>query len=278
MNGTGRKKSKCLILACAAFLLFSASFYIRADAAAPVYTVEFRAGNHGSFGGETKVSVSKSYKETLTAIPEPDLIDSGYWFTGYDKAVETTVTESVVYVAQYARLIHAVEYRIHYVNPDGAALATPRVAYANEGETIRAYAPAVSGYTPDAPEKSILAQAEGTTITFIYTPVGTVNPVNPGDADNADGNAGDGAANAADGGEDGNLQEIGDEEVPQGSQQLENGGLTEIADEEVPLANLKGSRQRMQKWGTIAAAVATAAAGGGFVLIRKRRKKQAGQD
>lgn len=271
------KKWTAFLCACVLVLVMTAFLQpFCVEAAAPVYTVEFRAGNHGSFSGASKTTESRIYKETLNAVPEPDQIDSGYWFTGYDTAVETTVTESRVYVAQYARLINAVEYRVNYVDSNGVVLATQRTAYANEGETIHAYAPAVEGYTPDAAEKNAVAQAGGTTITFVYTLTGgPAAGVQPGGA--GQNNAGGGAAAGADGAQDnagGNLQPVEDEPVPQGQQQLEDGDLSEIEDEPVPLANNILKNNGPAGWVYAATAGVVVLIGGvsAFLIIRKKKK------
>lgn len=272
MKITEVKKLSGVLCACMFICMFSGLFQLQA-AAAPIYTIEFRGGNHGSFGGETKVVVEKPYKETLTAIPEPDVTDSGYWFTGYQETVETAVTESKVYVAQYARLINAVEYRIQYVDADGVVLATQRTAYANAGETIHAYAAEIAGYTPDMAEKSATALEQGTVITFVYTPAGTVNP---GVTDNGAGGAVDnGNAGGAIPDNGGNLQAVQDEPVPQGTQQLEDGGLTEIEEESVPLANPVINNKAESLWRYAMAAVAAAAGGTVlFLIVRKRRRQR----
>lgn len=263
------KKWSVFLCACVLALVLAAFLQqVCVEAAAPVYTVEFRAGNHGSFSGASKTTESRTYKETLNAVPEPNQIDAGYWFTGYDTAVETTVTESRVYVAQYARLINAVEYRVNYVDSNGVALATQRTAYANEGETIHAYAAAVEGYTPDAAEKSVAAQAAGTTITFVYTLAG-------GPAAGAlPGGAGQDNAGGAAGNPGGNLQAVDDEPVPQGQQQLEEGDLSELEDEPVPLANNVLKNSRPAGWVYAAAAGVVVLIGGVsvFLIIRKKKK------
>lgn len=160
--------------------------------AAPVYKIEFRAGAHGTINGSTKASLSLEYGAGINAI-EPDSIDSGYWFTGFSPELADKVTENEVYVAQYAKLINAVEYRVNYVDNNGNSLATQKVAYANEGETIHAYAVAIDGYQADAADKSTEAGSDGAEITFVYT------VINGNAAGNNAGNVGAGqnAANVA---------------------------------------------------------------------------------
>lgn len=167
LKKTGNKMLLLLMMASA----LSASCPKTALAAGGRYQAEFRAGSHGSFGFASKVTVQADYQTALQYIPEPDKVDEGYWFTGYSPMVSERVTENAVYVAQYARLVNAVEYRISFIDGEGNAIATQKVAYANIGDDIVAYAPPIEGYQPDAMMKSRAAVSmESNEITFVYTP------------------------------------------------------------------------------------------------------------
>lgn len=303
---------KKTITICSAFVLafgtMSAS-QICVKAAAPTYKVEFRAGAHGSIGGQTKSVVTAGYEETLLAVPEPDSLDSGYWFTGYSPEVKTIVTENVVYVAQYAKLINGVEYRVNYVDTMGVSLATQKVAYANEGETINAYAVAIDGYQADATSKTVVAQQSGTEITFIYSIPASGNTadgnntaanvavnvgvVNAGNAAGVAGNIAGGVngvanvagvavdnidGNIANAAEDGQLEAIAEDNVPQGQQNLAadtDGDLTAIDEEEVPLdkSSLSG---KISTWTYVASISGFVIIGAlvAFIISRKRMAKK----
>ena len=96
--------------------------------------------------------------------------NTGYYFTDWNKAVETTVTGKATYVAQYAKIIEEASYRVRYLDTFGNELATQKVVAASKGGTVVEYARQIDGYIPDAEGKSTTIAAEGTEIDFVYTP------------------------------------------------------------------------------------------------------------
>lgn len=162
-----KNKIKVIAAACALAVSFIGTIPVQA---APTYSVEFRAGSHGSFDGNTKITEKAEYGEFIE-VPLNSSIqpDSGYWFTGWSPEVETRVTKKAVYVAQYARLIDAAEYRINYVDTTGVSLATQQIAQADKGVSFTVYAPAIEGYAPDATSKRVTITEEGAEVNFVYT-------------------------------------------------------------------------------------------------------------
>lgn len=156
-------------LAAAAAVMMTAALPLTAFAAERTYKVEFRPGTHGTVA-EAYAVQNVPYGEELT-LPATDDIepDEGYYFTGWNKDVETTVTGRAVYVAQYARMINRVSYTVSYVDSAGAELATKKVNYTEQGTVVTARAEEIEGYAPDAETKSITAAEDGAEITFVYT-------------------------------------------------------------------------------------------------------------
>lgn len=162
-----KNKIKAIAAACALAVSLIGTIPVQA---APTYSVEFRAGSKGTINGSAKVTEKVGYGDEVN-VPSNDVIHpkAGYWFTGWSPEVETTVTEKAVYVAQYARLIDAVEYRINYVDTTGVSLATQQIAQADKGVSFTVYAPAIEGYAPDATSKRVTITEEGTEVNFVYT-------------------------------------------------------------------------------------------------------------
>ena len=88
----------------------------------------------------------------------------GYYFTDWNKNVETTVTQKATYVAQYAKIIEEASYRVRYLDTYGNELATQKVVAASKGGTVVEYARPIDGYIPDAEGKTTTIAAEGTEI------------------------------------------------------------------------------------------------------------------
>lgn len=155
----------------AAGILAAASVWapVTAQAAGRTYVVEFRDGTHG----EVNDSLAKQEIEYngQVDIPTTEEVtpDTGYYFTGWNKDVEQTVTGKAVYVAQYARVINSVEYTIRYVDTAGAELQAKHVGTTEQGQLITAEAPQIDGYRVDAERKEARADGNGAEITFVYT-------------------------------------------------------------------------------------------------------------
>ena len=191
--------------------------------------------------------------------------DTGYYFTGWNKEVEQTVTGKAVYVAQYARILDGVEYTIRYVDTAGAELWAKRVGTTERGELITATAPEIEGYTVDAAQKEVRADGDGAQITFVYTTteaprevieehVQTVNVPGdtniitetvPGttadtgagtDTDAGTGTAGTGTDAGTGTGAAGQADTVPETGAPDEGTEPETPGV-EIEDEEVPLAD-----------------------------------------
>lgn len=178
------------------------------------YTVTFRAGNVGSFHtelaeGMPNVEVTENYikftvpkgstlndtyfKETegdaalsafissLTSSTEDkDYIDSGYrlkaisdWAPG---AGDNEVKRNTEYVLDYAKLVAPVKYTIYFVDSaSGEQIATPTIAYGDDGETIECTPLAVASYRTSEPTTTITLNAADDTknvVTFRYTYTG----------------------------------------------------------------------------------------------------------
>jgi hypothetical protein len=249
------------------------------SAATAVYKVEFRAGSHGTFSGTDKSVISAEYNNALSYIPEPDTVESGYWFTGYSPEIQNTVVENAVYVAQYAKLIDSVEYCVRYVDTTGASIATEKIAYANDGDTIAAYAKDISGYKADVAMKTITASSNGNLITFTYTvaPVTTGNQAGVAtdnnqviiyqNAANNAANAGNGANVAANNAVANGAQVAADETnvTPATNNQDNTNLLPEVAADSDVVLDQDAAGQSVKKagvpwWVYVAAGVAVAAA------------------
>ena len=136
------------------------------------YNIEFKAGAEGAIAGGTSYTQPVTYggkldAESVAAMVQPN---TGYYFTDWNKAVETTVTGKATYVAQYAKIIEEASYRVRYLDTFGNELATQKVVAASKGGTVVEYARQIDGYIPDAEGKSTTIAAEGTEIDFVYTP------------------------------------------------------------------------------------------------------------
>lgn len=137
------------------------------------YTIEFKAGAEGTFkDGTTSHPVTVPYEGTLypAEVAEQVQANPGYYFTDWNKTVETTVTGKATYVAQYAKIIEEASYRVRYLDTYGNELATQKVVAASKGGTVVEYARPIDGYIPDAEGKTTTIAAEGTEIDFVYTP------------------------------------------------------------------------------------------------------------
>lgn len=137
------------------------------------YTIEFKAGAEGVFkDGSTNHPVTVPYEGAIypAEVAEEVQANPGYYFTDWNKTVETTVTGKATYVAQYAKIIEEASYRVRYLDTYGNELATQKVVAASKGGTVVEYARPIDGYIPDAEGKSTTIAAEGTEIDFVYTP------------------------------------------------------------------------------------------------------------
>lgn len=136
------------------------------------YNIEFKAGAEGSINGQSSFSVEVPYEGTLSlndveAIPNNS---DEYYFTGWNKEIEYTVTKKATYVAQYAKMISKATYRVRYLDTYGNELATQKVVPASVGGNVTVDALTIEGYIVDALAKSTTIAAEGTEIDFVYTP------------------------------------------------------------------------------------------------------------
>lgn len=136
------------------------------------YKIDFKAGAEGTIAGDTSYTEPVAYGGTLNvaAIAEMVQPNPGYYFTDWNKTVETTVTGKATYVAQYAKIIEEASYRVRYLDTYGNELATQKVVAASKGGTVVEYARPIDGYIPDAEGKTTTIAAEGTEIDFVYTP------------------------------------------------------------------------------------------------------------
>lgn len=238
---------------------------VAAQAAGRTYVVEFRDGSHGQV--DDSLARQEIEYNGQADVPTTDEItpDTGYYFTGWNKEVEQTVTGKAVYVAQYARILDGVEYTIRYVDTAGAELWAKRVGTTERGELITATAPEIEGYTVDAAQKEVRADGDGAQITFVYTTteaprevieehVQTVNVPGdtniitetvPGttadtgagtDTDAGTGTAGTGTDAGTGTGAAGQADTVPETGAPDEGTEPETPGV-EIEDEEVPLAD-----------------------------------------
>lgn len=237
------------------------------QAAAKEYQIVFKAGSHGTVEGSKSHTVTKAYGETIdlgSIVVEPD---AGYYPTGWspDVSGEVKVTKKAVYVAQYAKIIDAVSYRVNYVDTYGNPVATQKVAAFNKGATVNERFVPVDGFQVDAEVKSAAVDKDGTEITFTYTSTAAADVITetetrevPGDTtvttvqtpaagQNANANENQTAqAGTANGTQQENgtapeepaaapeeeIENVPDDEVPRGNQQIES------KDDEVPKANV----------------------------------------
>lgn len=231
-------------------------------AAPKTYQVVFRAGSHGTVGGESSYTESVPYEGVINEAKYAAMVQEqdGYYFTGWSPDVETVVTKKAVYVAQYAKIIKEVVYEVNYVDENGNAVATKKVLKTNEKASIAEEAAIVEGYQEDAGVKTAIAE-NGLIITFVYTSTTEPNVITdertetlPGTtttetvAEEASGTnqAGAGTTGTQGGTAEGQTQPAGeqqlqDEEIPLGNVTDEgnqsDADTKEFEDEEVPLAN-----------------------------------------
>lgn len=168
-----RKTAAVFAVCLMALLLMGMTLPATAHAEEGTYNIEFKAGAEGTFeGGSTSCTVPVSYGGTLdiNAVRDQVRENPGYYFTDWNKTVETTVTGKATYVAQYAKIIEEASYRVRYLNTYGNELSTQKVVAASKGGTVVEYARPIDGYIPDAEGKSTTIAAEGTEIDFVYTP------------------------------------------------------------------------------------------------------------
>ena len=161
------------VVTCAmALLLMGISIPSAAHAEEGVYNIEFKAGAEGTINGQSSVSVEVPYEGTLSlnnieAIPNNS---DEYYFTGWNKEIEYSVTKKATYVAQYAKMISKTTYRVRYLDTYGNELATQKVVPASVGGNVTVDALTIEGYIVDAIAKTTTIAAEGTEIDFVYTP------------------------------------------------------------------------------------------------------------
>ncbi len=162
-----------VLVTCAmALLLMGISIPSAAHAEEKIYNIEFKAGAEGTINGQSSVSVEVPYEGTLSlnnidAIPNNS---DEYYFTGWNKEIEYSVTKKATYVAQYAKMISKTTYRVRYLDTYGNELATQKVVPASVGGNVTVDALTIEGYIVDAIAKTTTIAAEGTEIDFVYTP------------------------------------------------------------------------------------------------------------
>lgn len=161
-----------VLVTCAmALLLMGISIPSAAHAEEKIYNIEFKAGAEGTINGQSSVSVEVPYEGTLSlnnidAIPNNS---DEYYFTGWNKEIEYSVTKKATYVAQYAKMISKTTYRVRYLDTYGNELATQKVVPASVGGNVTVDALTIEGYIVDAIAKTTTIAAEGTEIDFVYT-------------------------------------------------------------------------------------------------------------
>lgn len=150
-----------------------------AHAEAKKYDVEFKAGADGTIDGATSITQEITYGGSVDAAAVEKNVkpNSGYYFTGWNKEVEPTVTKKATYVAKYARVINEATYRVRYLDTFGNELATQQIIPASIGGNVTVTAPVIPGYNVDALAKATTVSEKGTEIIFVYTP--SDNPAFP---------------------------------------------------------------------------------------------------
>lgn len=302
-----RKKIKLCMAVCAAAVLMCS--VIPVSAAERGYDVTFRAGSKGYFGTDQDNKSVKAedvaYGTTIGAvgIPSVNISEPGYYQTGWspELTADTPVTKRQVYVAQYARITDAVDYRVSYVDEDQMPLATQKVGTTQKGAQVVEKAPAIEGYTVKGNAvKTETIDKNGTDIVFEYTAgqnvvtetqtqtettvvpgtttttttggtaAGTTTGGAAGTTTPAAGGAGTTTAGDA-GTEDAGTTTITDENVPLAGNPAGDAEDTEnLEDEEVPKANKNLSETSPWAYAGIAAGVIALA---GIVILIIRRKK-----
>ena len=112
------KTAAVLAASLMALLLMGMTLPATAHAEEGTYNIEFKAGAEGAIAGGTSYTQPVTYggkldAESVAAMVQPN---TGYYFTDWNKAVETTVTGKATYVAQYAKIIEEASYRVRYLD------------------------------------------------------------------------------------------------------------------------------------------------------------------
>lgn len=167
-----RKTAAVFAVCLMALLLMGMTLPATAHAEEGTYNIEFKAGAEGTIAGDTSYTQPVTYGDKLDAESVAAMVqpNAGYYFTDWNKTVETTVTGKATYVAQYAKIIEEASYRVRYLDTYGNELSTQKVVAASKGGTVVEYARPIDGYIPDAEGNSTTIAAEGTEIDFVYTP------------------------------------------------------------------------------------------------------------
>lgn len=140
------------------------------------YPIDFKAGSHGTVNGGETYTQTVAYGGTLNMSDVSVVPERGYYFTGWTPDVETTVTGGATYVARYAKTIEEKVYRVNYVDTNGNALATQKIAVTNNGVTVTEYAVPIDGYAVDAVAKNATV-GDVTELSFVYTSTAGTNVV-----------------------------------------------------------------------------------------------------
>ncbi len=254
------------------------------------YTITIRTGNTGTFDvkkiSTTNTEVTENYiRYTLirgnslksaeffkedsnlySFLEHVLIVEDGYflrpisdWANG---AVGKTISRNTEYVLDYGKLVDPVEYSISYVDSQsGEQIATPTIAYKNDGDTVECFPLAIEGYTTTNESIRMTLKKGGTnSVTFSYTYTGengtTTNIVTtylPGETITqtvyndtyqnlpmTDGDEGNEAGEAA--GTENEEIDIFDQPVPlteaEDSEVQEDGEVEIVEDGEVPLGSL----------------------------------------
>lgn len=169
MKRTGKKAIR--ILSVCAVLILVMAMPATVQAGERTYKITFRAGSHGT------VKERSSYGIDMPAGSEFDKDitegwvqwDKGYYFTGWNEELKP-VTQNTVYVAQYSRIVEEAVYRVNYVDANGNAVATQKVAVTNEDAVIWEAAPVIEGYIPEQSVIKAVVPKKGIELTFRYQP------------------------------------------------------------------------------------------------------------
>ena len=139
--------------------------------AATQYDIVFRAGAHGNLYGDNKLVITKEYGTTFPDEPTVT-VDDGYVFAGWSKALPepgSTVTQKETYVAKYVPIVSGQEYRVRYVDQNDVDIVTPKIALANEGDSVEERAKTINNWPVDASTKTIVITKGKNEIKFVYT-------------------------------------------------------------------------------------------------------------
>lgn len=289
----GRKIKLCMAVCAAAVMMCSV---IPVSAASGEYEVTFRVGSKGTFGDEadaTSIKKTYVYDSVIGTLPKVTAA-AGYYQTGWSPEVteDTVVTKRQAYVAQYARITDAADYRVNYIDTEGMPIATQKVATTQKGAEVTEEALAIDGYTPDAASKTAAIGKSGMEITFTYTagqnvvnetetqtettvvPGAAATTTTPGTTTGTAGTAGTtpAAQGAAGAGTEGQgTTTIADENVPLAENPAGNGEDTEtLEDEEVPKADK--DLNKMSPWAYVGMAAAVIALAGIVILVIRKKK------